>query len=316
MMASGKSAKKRRSSSSPLISQRQGLPWLTIIAVVVIVGLAAGIFSVVYSKNRDNEAAAAAVQPFIPSDTNKDPSTTIQGIFVGASTVDENGALSYTDYKAALHVSSTQRVAYDRFPAVGGPHDAEWAACNGIVYTVPVREENMVHTLEHGAVWIAYNPDTLPAGDLDTLKGLVEGQTYITLSPYPGLDSPVSLQSWGHQLKVDSASDQRVQQFITALRLNPYTYPEIGATCSQPTFDTVNPPPFDASPRGADAIPLDGAGLTTATDEPAATDDPAVSGASTSPAETPAGSSGVSPEPAESSAVVSATSPAPATSGS
>ncbi|GAA2000375.1 DUF3105 domain-containing protein [Nakamurella flavida] len=306
MMASGKSAKKRRSSSSPLISKRQGLPWLTIIAVVVIVGLAAGIFTVVLSKNRENEAATAAVQPFIPTAENKDPSTAIQGIFVGASTTDENGALSYTDYKAALHVSPTQRVAYDRFPPVGGPHDAIWAACNGVVYAVPVRDENMVHTMEHGAVWITYNPDTIAAGDLDVLKGLVEGQTYITLSPYPNLDTPVSLQSWGHQLKVDSASDERVKQFITALRLNPYTYPEIGATCSQPSFDTANPPAFDGSPRDADAVPMDGAGLTTATDEPAATDAATPTAAPTSPATDPT-SGAQSPAATES---------APATSGS
>lgn len=310
MMASGKSAKKRRSSSSPLVSSRQGVPWLTIIAVVAIVGLAAGIFAVVYSKNRENEAATAAAQPFLPTAGNKDPSTAIQGVFVGASTADENGALSYTDYKSALHVSPTQRVAYDRFPPVGGPHDSLWAACNGVVYDVPVRDENMVHTMEHGAVWIAYNPDTIAAGDLDVLTGLVEGQTYISLSPYPGLDSPISLQSWGHQLKVDAASDERVKQFITALRLNPYTYPEIGATCSQPSFDTTNPPPFDASPRGADAVPMDGAGLTTATDEPAATDAQPAPGASTSPATDPTG-------PASSSAPTSAAGePAPATSGS
>ncbi len=36
-----------------------------------------------------------------------------------------------------------------------------WATCNGVVYTKAVRIENMVHTLEHGAVWIAYNPDTI-----------------------------------------------------------------------------------------------------------------------------------------------------------
>jgi hypothetical protein len=298
MMASGKSAKNRRSAPPALVSRRQGLPWLTIGAVAVILALAAGIFLVVYNQNRSNEQAAAEVAAWTPTEENRDPSTAIPGIYVGAATVSEDGRFSYTDYAAALHVGTEERVAYNRFPPVGGPHDGVWAACNGVVYTVPVRDENMVHTLEHGAVWVTYNPDTIAAGDLDVLTSLVENQTYISLSPYPGLDSPISLQGWAHQLKVDSASDERVRQFIAAVRLNPYLYPETGATCSQPTFDTVNPPAFDASPRGADAVPMSGAGATEATGEMSAIDEstlptttdgvPVESGTDTGASQTPA----------------------------
>ncbi|GGM18168.1 DUF3105 domain-containing protein [Nakamurella endophytica] len=306
MMASGKSAKRSRP-VAPVVSRRQGLPWITIGAVAVVVALIAAIFVVVYSKQRDKDADAAAAAPWVPSADNMDPSTAIPGIYVGKS-VTADGTITYPDYKAALHVNATQRVAYDRFPPVGGPHDATWAACNGVVYGKAVRDENMVHTLEHGAVWIAYNPAKLAPGDLDVLKGLVTGQTFISMSPYPTLDQPISLQSWGHQLKVQSASDPRVKEFITALRLNQYVYPEIGATCDQPTFDTENPPAFDPSPRGADAIPLSGAGLTTATSEMAGADSGsqsgevsgvqtgATSGAATSPAVTAgSGTAGTAP---------------------
>ena len=86
MMASGKNAKKSRS-APPVVSRSQGLPWLTIGAVVVVLLLIGGIFTVVYSKNNQNKDAAAAVAPFVPSDSNKDPSTKIPGIYVGASTV-------------------------------------------------------------------------------------------------------------------------------------------------------------------------------------------------------------------------------------
>jgi hypothetical protein len=124
----------------------------------------------------------------------------------------------------------------------------------------------MVHTLEHGAVWIAYNPKTIAAGDLDKLKAIVTGQSYLFMSPYPGLDAPISLQSWGHQLKLTSAGDVRIKQFIAALRQNPYTTPESGASCSQPGFAAA-PPAFVATPPGSDAIQMDGAGLAAATDE-------------------------------------------------
>lgn len=179
-----------------------------------------------------------------PADGN-DPSTSIQGIEIKS-------------YKGADHVQAPQRVDYDESPPFGGAHDGIWAACNGVVYTKPVRTEHMVHTLEHGAVWIAYNPDTLPAADVEALAKKVTGQQYMVMSPYPGLDKPVSLQSWGHRLKVADAADRRIDQFVKALKQNKYTYPEPGATCDIPAsaFDQDNPPPFDPSPAPAGSKPV------------------------------------------------------------
>jgi hypothetical protein len=79
-------------------------------------------------------------------------------------------------------------------------------------------------------VWITYQPE-LPEEDVAYLQDLVRGQTYIILSPYPGLNSPVALTAWGLQLEVDSAQDQRVEQFIERYRLGP-TAPERGGACT------------------------------------------------------------------------------------
>ncbi|TCO57386.1 DUF3105 domain-containing protein [Actinocrispum wychmicini] len=179
---------------------------------------------------------------FTPGATNQDPAKKIQGIEIH-------------DYATRDHVMTPQRVAYDQAPPFGGRHDAEWAACNGVTYKKAVRTEHMVHALEHGAVWITYNPDKITGDDLAVLAAKVDGQPYSVMSPYPGLDHPVSLQSWGHRLKLDDPTDQRVDQFIKSLRQNPYTYPEPGATCDNPSFDQDNPPPFDPSAPGPDAMP-------------------------------------------------------------
>ena len=40
------------------------------------------------------------------------------------------------------------------------------------------------------------------------------------MSPFDGLDSPISLQAWGYQLKLDNADDSRIDDFIRALRVN------------------------------------------------------------------------------------------------
>lgn len=181
---------------------------------------------------------------WVPRPGNEDPSEDIEGIVI-------------TEYDA-VHAEQGQRVAYEKAPPDGGRHDPLWATCNGVVYDTPVRNEHMVHSLEHGAVWIAYNADQVTGDDLDALVDRVENQPYLMLSPYPGLDQPISLQAWGHQLKLDDADDERIDQFIAALRENEYTAPEPGAPCDSvgPDFDVTNPPPFEPGPPGPGAAPV------------------------------------------------------------
>ena len=125
------------------------------------------------------------------------------------------------------HVAGVQ--TYETNPPVGGNHNGRWQNCNGDVYTEPIPKEHAVHSLEHGAVWVAYKQG-LPADQVDTLKGDVEGQDYTLMSPIANLDSNVSLQAWGYQLKVDTVDDPRINEFIRALRVNASVEP--GATCS------------------------------------------------------------------------------------
>ncbi|MFC4004880.1 DUF3105 domain-containing protein [Prauserella oleivorans] len=232
-----------------VVAQKQ-TPWGTIIAVIAILLLAVGVFGYYYVASSDNRAQKEreeAAASFAPSAQNPDPSKNIPGVVTA-------------QYRAGAHVLPTERVAYDKTPPFGGPHDGFWAACTGTVYPNAVRTENMVHSLEHGAIWIAYDPKRVQGEDLDKLKVRVQNKPFMMLSPYPGLDKPVSLQSWGHQLKVDSVEDQRIDQFIAALKRNPNTYPEVGASCDAlgpGQFDPDNPPPFDPSEPGPDAKPMD-----------------------------------------------------------
>lgn len=171
-------------------------------------------------------------ESFVPTETDQDPSRRIPGIQV-------------FDETNTTHVPATERVPYQRVPPTGGPHDLVWAECTGTVYTTPVRNEHMVHSLEHGAVWIAYRPEQVSGSALQALVSRVQGQPYTMLSPYPDLPAPISLQAWGHQLQVDDPQDERIDHFLQALRSNPYTSPEAGSPCeSTGTFDPANPPPL------------------------------------------------------------------------
>ncbi|MGV9371633.1 DUF3105 domain-containing protein [Micromonospora tulbaghiae] len=110
-------------------------------------------------------------------------------------------------------------IKYDILPPVGGPHNQAWQNCMGDVYDAPIANEHAVHSLEHGTVWITYRPD-LPADQVEKLRSKVQGKEKTMLSPFEGLDKPISLQAWGYQLKVDNADDGRIDDFIKTLRVN------------------------------------------------------------------------------------------------
>lgn len=125
------------------------------------------------------------------------------------------------------HVQTS--VKYDTVPPMGGDHDPTWQNCEGRVYDSPLRNENAVHSLEHGAVWFTYKPG-LAADQIGKLKGKVEGTDYTLMSPVPDQSSPIVLTAWGKQVKVDKADDKRVDAFLKAYLKGPQT-PEPGAAC-------------------------------------------------------------------------------------
>ncbi|MFF4754368.1 DUF3105 domain-containing protein [Streptomyces sp. NPDC002514] len=124
----------------------------------------------------------------------------------------------------------TTKVDYPMTPPVGGNHAAVWQDCNGNVYTQPLQNENAVHSLEHGAVWVTYNSKAT-AADVKALTAKVQKTPYTLMSPYPGESSPITLSAWGHQLNVTTASDSRVNEFFDKYVQGKQT-PEPGAACT------------------------------------------------------------------------------------
>ncbi len=126
----------------------------------------------------------------------------------------------------ARHVETA--VNYPQIPPVGGSHNPVWQDCG--VYDQPVANEHAVHSLEHGAVWITYQPG-LAAEQVARLADITRQSSHRLLSPYPGIDSPVIVSAWGYQLRLESADDPRLMQFILKYEQGPTT-PEPGALCS------------------------------------------------------------------------------------
>jgi putative peptide zinc metalloprotease protein len=143
-----------------------------------------------------------------------------------ASRTPPAGVKTY-DVASNRHVKGP--VSYPQSPPVGGPHDPLWQNCG--FYDQPLRNENAVHSLEHGAVWITYRPG-LPEDQVRSLQGLARRESRVLISPYPNLPSPVVLSAWGRQLKIDSVRDARLDRFLRAYIDNRHI-PEPGGPCTK-----------------------------------------------------------------------------------
>ncbi|MAS53408.1 DUF3105 domain-containing protein [Nocardioides sp.] len=146
------------------------------------------------------------------------------------------GALPFevAEYDDLSSVHVTTPVDYDQSPPVGGPHNPIWLNCG--TYPNPIPNENVVHSMEHGAVWITYVP-TLEDAQVVALEAITPS-TFAVLSPYADQASPIVVSAWGRQMEADSARDPRISDFISEYRLGGVA-PEPGASCDGASDGTI-----------------------------------------------------------------------------
>ncbi len=124
-------------------------------------------------------------------------------------------------------------IHYDHDVPAGGSHSSVWQNCG--IYDQPVAEENIIHSMEHGAVWLAYQPE-MPVDQVEKLREVVrrersrQAEPLIVMAPVPNLDSPIVATAWRVQLNLDDAADERLVQFVNRYQKGPFT-PEPGANC-------------------------------------------------------------------------------------
>jgi hypothetical protein len=153
-----------------------------------------------------------------------DPAATVEAVATVPVSLDE--AIQVFDDVSAAHEENPEYPDTGA-PPPGGPHAPAWQNCG--IYTEPVEAKNVLHSLEHGAIWLAYRPD-LPAEDVVLLWEVVKNQPYVVMSPYPGLRSAVVLTAWGLQFETDVVVDPRIVEFVFTYQQGPQT-PEPGAPC-------------------------------------------------------------------------------------
>ncbi|WP_310912216.1 DUF3105 domain-containing protein [Lipingzhangella rawalii] len=146
-------------------------------------------------------------------------------------------------------------------PPPGGPHNALWLDCG--VYTSEVPTEFAVHSLEHGAVWITYEP-SVGSAEVEELTSHYTPGDYLIVSPFTEHDNglagepnqPIALTAWGAQLGLDEADAGTIDAFLSEYQEHP-SVPEPGGPCSSGvTPDMV--PDLDGSSEQAPAPELVG----------------------------------------------------------
>ncbi|MFE6589750.1 DUF3105 domain-containing protein [Streptomyces sp. NPDC057781] len=181
------------------------------VSAVVAAGLVVGGVVLVRSQSGDSDDATAS-----------DGKTS--GKFVAGA----DGVRTWKGDLSRNHV--TKKVSYPAEPPVGGDHNQVWMNCNGDVYTEPLENENAVHSLEHGAVWVTYT-DKAPKADVEKLAAKVKKTPYSLMSPDDKQKDPIMLTAWGHQRTVTGADDPNVDKFFEKFVQGEQT-PEPGAACT------------------------------------------------------------------------------------
>lgn len=101
-------------------------------------------------------------------------------------------------------------------PPVSGWHygqTVEWG-----IYDEELTDQNVIHNLEHGGIWITYKPDVLPEL-VENLKRVAgEYKRKVVLSPRAANDSPIALAAWGRLDKFDYFDEARIKKFIKAYK--------------------------------------------------------------------------------------------------
>ncbi|MGE4566825.1 MAG: DUF3105 domain-containing protein [Acidimicrobiales bacterium] len=159
---------------------------------------------------------------------------------VPSSTLAATTTMTVSSTTVALDLSEVEEVGnlsrdhtpfdvdYATAPPSGGDHFDVWHNCG--VYSVELHDEMVVHTLEHGMIWVTYLP-SLSEEKVLSLAGLFSNNERLLMSPYPEQLAPVVVTSWGRRLEIQEVDDPRILGFVEAFT-DAEDSPEPGVSCT------------------------------------------------------------------------------------
>lgn len=116
--------------------------------------------------------------------------------------------------QTGTHIAEdTAHDPYNSNPPTSGPHYAQAAAWG--IYQQPLPDEQLIHNLEHGGIWICYKDlDQEQINKLEEIARRNPGS--VILTPRPANDSKIAVASWGRLEKMDEINEDLINSFIKA----------------------------------------------------------------------------------------------------
>ena len=100
-------------------------------------------------------------------------------------------------------------------PPTSGEHYGDGVAGPG-VHNEPVEDGLLVHSLEHGAVILSYDPEKLDEATIGQLKSTFteKFQGKKIMVPRSGMSVPIIMTSWGQILKLEQIDEAKMIEFM------------------------------------------------------------------------------------------------------
>jgi len=114
----------------------------------------------------------------------------------------------------ATHIATDSPLSeYNSNPPTSGPHYVQTAKSGFREEEIP--DQNIIHNLEHGDVWIAYHP-RISETVMEGLKQFAAAKVIIT--PRTANETDIALVAWGRldtfNIENDVLPEQRIKDFI------------------------------------------------------------------------------------------------------
>ena len=154
-----------------------------------------------------------------PDETSSSSGITPQTSTVGAEaapgrreTYPDLGREHLSDEDTAAVIAGTLAPPeYNSEPPTSGTHSPFWAQCG--VYVAAIPDIVQVHSLEHGAVLIQYNPEIDPA-DISALEEFArEKGSHVVVAPNPAVVPYLTLTAWTVRLEMSTLDMAAVEGF-------------------------------------------------------------------------------------------------------